>query len=110
MTSMSDSDLLEHYGAMWQLSQNMLTAAKQAEWERLVELEQARATIVEELKREDKIVWQAANGEKIAVLIRAILDADAEVKLLTESWMDKLQGTLENIGTQQKLKKAYRAF
>ena len=107
---MTSSKLLERYDAMWRLSQHMLAAAQQAEWDRLVELEQARTAIVEELKREDKIMWQATEGTKKEVLIRAILVADAEVKLLTESRMGELQENLESMGTEKKLKKAYSAL
>lgn len=109
MTSVTSSILLERYDAMWRLSQHMLTAAKQAEWDRLIELEQARTVIVEELKREDKILWQAAEGSQKEVLIRTILATDAEIKVLTESWMGELRGTLESIGTEKKLKKAYES-
>ncbi len=104
------SELIARYETMWHLSQQMLTAAKQAEWERLVELEQTRAITIEELKREDKILWQTAEGTKKETLIRAIMAADAEVKTLTESWMEQIQETLGSMGTEKKLKKAYTTF
>ena len=107
---MTASELLDRYEAMWRLTQDMLAAARQANWDRLVEIEQTRTAIVGELKREDRILWQAEEGSKKEILIRAILAADTEIKALTESWMGELQGALGTIGAQQKLKKAYGAI
>lgn len=106
---MNASNLLDRYEAMWRLTQHMLTLARQGDWDQLVGIEQTRTAIVDELKREDKLQWQAAEGAKKEILIRAILAADVEIKALTESWMSELQGTLGSIGAQQKLKKAYGA-
>lgn len=109
MTSVTSSYLLERYKAMWQLSQQMLASAKQGEWDRLVELEHARTVIVEKLKQEDTILWQAGNALKKLELIRAILAADAEIKVLTESGMEEIQESLGSLGIKKKLKKAYES-
>lgn len=107
---MTGSELLKRYEGMLNLSQQMLTSAKQADWDRLIELEQARATVVDGLKNDDKIQWQGADGSKKEVLIRGILAADAETRILTEAWMKELQGSLGNISTEKKLQKAYGAL
>lgn len=106
---MNASELLDRYEAMWRLTQDMLAAAKQANWDRLLELEQTRTAIVEQLKHEDKLQWQAAEASKKEALIHAILAADLETKLLTESWMGELNGVLGSRDTERKLKKAYGA-
>jgi flagellar protein FliT len=110
MINMNVSDLLDRYEAMWRLTQNMLTAAKQGDWDQLVGIEQTRAAIVEELKSKDKIAWQATEATKKETLIRAMMAADAEIKTLTESWMAKLQGNLGSMDAEKKLKKAYGAL
>ncbi|OWW21299.1 flagellar protein FliT [Noviherbaspirillum denitrificans] len=107
---MTSLELLKRYEAMLQLSRQMLDAAKNAEWEKLVELEQVRSAVEEELKRNDTIRWQPAEAAKKAALIQSILDGDAEIKGLTESWMKELQGDIGSIGTEMKLKKAYGAL
>lgn len=105
---MNSRDLLERYDEMWRLSQQMLEFARQGDWDRLIELEQSRAAIGESLAaREDESLWRPAEREKKRALIRSILDADTEIKALTQSWMGELQEILGSIDTEKKLHKAY---
>lgn len=105
---MNAAELLGRYDAMWRITQQMLESAKLGDWDRLVELEHGRSAIVEVLMaQESQASWDAVEQAKKGRLIRGILDADAEIKALTASWMGELREILGSIGTEKKLHKAY---
>lgn len=100
--------LLACYEDVRRLTQQMLELAQQGDWDRLTDIEHERAAIVDQLARqEEEEIWGPAEGAKKGDLIRAILEADAEIKVLTESWMGELQEILGSIGAEKKLHKAY---
>jgi flagellar protein FliT len=100
-------ELFERYEAVRQLSQQLLAAAKRGEWDQLIELEQARAPILEEIQQDDTIAWPLEHVLKKQEIIRAILAADGEIKTLIESRMVEVRETLGSLGVEKKLKKAY---
>lgn len=106
--SVNGAELLERYAEMLRLTQQMLELAKRSEWDYLVESGHERAAIVEDLiKQEENGVWSQAEREKKGDLIRSILEADDEIKKLTQAWMGELQEILGSIGAEKKLSKAY---
>lgn len=105
---MNCAQLLARYEDVWRLTQQMLESAQRGDWDRLTAFEHERAAIVDQLVRqEDEKVWGPAERARKGDLIRAILEADAEIKVLTESWMGELQEILGSIGAEKKLHKAY---
>lgn len=107
---MNTSELLERYGAMLQLSQQMLECASKGDWDSLVELEQARSRVEEELRKNDNAPWPRKEGARKAEVIQSILTIDSEVSTLTKSWMDELRKVLGNIGVGKKMNKAYESI
>ncbi|HYD60981.1 MAG TPA: flagellar protein FliT [Noviherbaspirillum sp.] len=103
------AELLGRYTTMLSLSAQMLGAAKQGDWDRLVELEQQRSQIEASLTNDDKISWQGVYAAQKADLIHTILATDAQTRSLTQIWMNEMQGTLQSIGTERKVRKAYEA-
>lgn len=101
-------ELLAVYEEMQRLSLQMQEAARQGDWDRLVALQETRAGITEVLLKQenDRLLGPADLAKKMA-LIRSILDADAETKPLTESWMGELREILGSIGKAKKLQNAY---
>lgn len=105
---MNSAELLKHYDEIWRLTQKMLEAANQGEWDQLIELERTRAILTDVLmKQENEGLWESEEQSKKGELIRNILAADEEIKALTKSWMGELQEMLGSIGTEKKLSKAY---
>jgi flagellar protein FliT len=100
-------ELFARYEAVGQLSQQILAAAKRGEWDQLIELEQARAPILDEIEQVDTIAWPVEHVLKKEELIRAILAADEECKPLIESRMVQIRETLGSLGVEKKLRKAY---
>lgn len=105
---MNSGELLRQYDAIWQLTQKMLEAANQGEWDPLVELVRERAMQTEALMKKDRAdLWNPeAQGQK-ADLIRQVIAADEEIKALTEAWMVELQEMLGSISTEKKLQQTY---
>lgn len=106
---MNSAERLERYAEMLRLAQQMLELARQSEWDHLLELEKKSAAIAETLMKHEESgsVWSQAEQEKQAELIRSILEADEEIKNLTQAWMGELQEILGSIGAEKKLSKAY---
>lgn len=105
--SLTCLELFERYEAVWQLSQQIAAAAKRGEWDQMIELEQARAPILDELEQGDTIAWPVEYVLKKEKIIRAILAADGEIKPLIESRMAQVRATLGSLGLEKKLRKAY---
>lgn len=107
---MDAKELLDNYAQLLRLSQQMLQLAKQAEWDRLVELEHDRAAIADGLmKNESVAAWHDAAISRKAELIRSILETDNQIQSLTQNWMGELHEILGSIGTEKKLNKAYES-
>ncbi|BAN35467.1 hypothetical protein SCD_n01646 [Sulfuricella denitrificans skB26] len=105
---MSSAELIEQYDAIWRLTQKMLEAANQAEWDRLIELVQVRAALTDTLmKQENEDLWAREEQFRKGELIHKTLSADKEIKMLTEAWKGELQEILGSIGAEKKLLKAY---
>jgi len=101
-------EILSVYAAVWSDTQKMLDAARGEDWDNLIGLEQGRRPQVEKMLQMDS--GNVENPEFLtrkSELIRSIITADEEIKLLTRKWMDKLGETLNIIGVDKRLKQAY---
>ena len=87
--------ILGYYQALEKASADMLSAARRADWERVVKLEGACVLLIAQLK-------QAAAGAELAPadaqskgrLMQRILLNDAEIRNLAEPWLDDLDRLL----------------
>ena len=105
---MNSAELLKQYDAIWRLTQKMLEAARQEEWDQLIELEQTRAAHIDAMmKQENEGQWAREEQFQKGELIRRILAADEEIKNLSVTRMGELQELLGSIGTEKKLSKIY---
>lgn len=92
------------------LTREMLSSARERDWDGLLEFEQKRRILLEGLVGHDASAdAEAGSREQLAAIIRDILEADAEIKTLVEAWMGELQLILNSIGTEKKLNKAYES-
>lgn len=97
------------YENLWLLTQQMLNAARNGDWDVLIEVEINRNALVERLmaQNETAAVMNTVEQHKTGEIIRKVLAADSEIKTLTEAWQGELQEILGSIGTEKKLSKAY---
>ncbi len=87
--------LLGYYHALEKASADMLSAAREADWEQVVKLEGACVLLIAQLK-------QAASGAALAPgdlktkgsLMQRILLNDAEIRNLAEPWLEDLDRVL----------------
>lgn len=103
-------EILSLYTLAWADTQKMLGAARNEDWDNLLSLEQSRSAQVEKILQLDR--GNNENREfmtRKAELIRSIISANEEIKLLTQQWMSKLKESLTIIGMDKRLKQAYAA-
>ena len=90
-----NAPLLNYYEAIEQASQDMLQAARDGNWDRVVKLEGACALLISQLKH---AAARGALGPEEAQLksriMRRILVNDAEIRILAEPWLEDLDNLL----------------
>jgi len=87
--------LLNYYEAIERASADMLTAARDGNWDQVVKLEGACAVLISQLKH-------AASSQNLGVeeaqlksrIMQRILVNDAEIRQLAEPWLEDLDGLL----------------
>lgn len=90
-TTPIDRRLLGYYEALERASNDMLAAARAADWDQVVKLEGACVLLIAQLKH-------AATEHSLAVeesrrksrIMQRILVNDAEIRTLAEPWLDDL--------------------
>jgi len=108
MTTISPARIIELYQGVARLMKAMVTAAQAHDWDRLRDLEnQCRPLthtlmavepghdLPDELKRTKFL------------LLKQILEDDAAIRAVTQSWMSELQALIGNTSTRRKLSQAY---
>lgn len=87
--------LLQYYEAIEQASQDMLEAAREGNWDRVVKLEGACAVLISQLKHaaaEQRLGNEEAQLK--ARIMQRILLNDAEIRHLAEPWLEDLDQML----------------
>lgn len=90
-----NTHLLGYYEALEKASTDMLSAAREADWDQVVKLEGACVLLIAQLK-------QAANDQSLAAeearlksrIMQRILVNDAEIRSLAEPWLEDLERML----------------
>ena len=83
--------LLNYYEAIEKASAEMLSAARNGNWEEVVRLEGACAVLIAQLKNaaQDRQLRKDEAKEKSRIMQRILLN-DAEIRHLAEPWLDDL--------------------
>ncbi len=91
--------LIDYYKAIEDSSLKMLAAAKVADWDAMVRLEGSCAVLIEQLKQHAKseTLDAVARAEKSRIMLR-ILGNDAQIRILTEPWIEQCNAHLERQG------------
>ena len=107
--SMTDDTIMQTYEALASLSGEMLQAARNAEWNRLISLEQASRKLVDTLPEADHPAPAAATqrARRQKILLR-ILSDDAEIRSLAQPWMDEVSQFLTSLKLERKMVQSYR--
>lgn len=96
------------YETVAKLTNQMLSAAKQQDWDRLAELEAQCAECVENLKMvEDALPLAAEARERKVASIKSILADDREIRNLVSPWMVRLNTLINSYHTESKLARVY---
>lgn len=99
------------YENLWLLTQQMLSAAQNGEWDILIEIERKRNVLVASMTTKNgAAIMNTVEQQKTAEIIRHVLAADSEIQTLTVSWQGELKDILGSIGTEKKLSKAYESL
>ena len=87
--------LLGYYQAIERASSEMLCAAREGDWDRVVRLEGACAVLISQLKHAaaQASLDREETREKRRIMQR-ILQNDAQIRLLSEPWLDDLDRIL----------------
>jgi len=100
--------IMQHYEKALALTRGMLEAAQKNEWDRLMELERERATLVDRLRDLDRDPSQdTRERERKRDLLREIMQSDEQIEILTRDWMRELREVLGSISAEQRLSRTY---
>ncbi len=102
-------DVVALYEEVARLTGRMLSAAHQADWDRLIELEAGCARCIESIRGcpVPARLSEEARQQKIALLMR-ILSDDREIRKLTAPWMENVSKLLGTANTQCQVARTYR--
>ncbi len=100
--------ILDCYDNISATSTRMLAAARSGEWGMLVEAEGECAAIVDRLRvLGDSAPLSEAAGQRKHQVIRKVLAEDAEIRKLTQPWLENLESLLRGQVSQRKLRDLY---
>jgi len=109
---MDNAEMIGTYENILAVTAQMLDAARATDWDLLVKREQECRQLVESLlnsRSENEIVLEPQFRKRKVEIIRKVLADDAEIRNLTEPWMQRLQHLLTSVGHERKLHVAYGA-
>lgn len=100
---------IELYEEMSALSSRMAEAARAGDWDNLIELERRVATLRDTLMGTPDDPGAARDADRKRLLIRGILEDDAEIRRHTEPWMEHVRRYLGDSVRRRDIERAYAA-
>lgn len=105
---MTSHEVLSVYEAMAGITEQMVQAATDADWERLGALEQQCSDHVRRLQQsEAPLALAGAQRARKVEAIRKMLDDDRKIRDLTMPWMAKLSTLISSAGAGRRVARAY---
>jgi hypothetical protein len=105
---MDQAQILSTYAAAWAITQRMLAAARDEEWDALIEISQDRENLLAQLMQAQPAPpTDPRQAAEMASLIRSILAADQQIQTLSRAWMGEISSVLNSVQVERKLLKAY---
>lgn len=107
---MDSQEVISLYETVAGITDKMLAAARNGDWEELIALEARCAGHVATLKAGEPPVPLTGNvRERKVQIIQKILSDDREIRNITQPWMENLSNMMSSVGTERKLNHAYGA-
>lgn len=107
---MDSQEVISLYETVADISDKMLAAARNGDWEELIALEAHCASHVATLKAgEPPAPLTGTVRERKVQIIQKILSDDREIRNITEPWMANLSNLMNSAGVERKLNNAYGA-
>lgn len=107
MPQMTSDDIVDTYETMAVITDQMLRAANDSDWDRLAELEQQCALHVRQLKESEPQPLAGPQRVKKVDAIRRMLAADRQIRDLSTPWMARLSALINNTSTERRVARAY---
>jgi flagellar protein FliT len=104
---MTSEDIVDTDVTMAVITDQMLRAANDSDWDRLAELEQQCALHVRQLKEHEPQPLAGPQRVKKVDAIRRMLAADRQIRDLTTPWMARLSALINNTSTERRVARAY---
>ena len=106
---MENYKIIAIYEALLVTTGEMLQAAQESDWDRLILLEQQCRELTDTLVSGNTgQILDAGLRQRKTEIIRRVLAHDAEIRNLTQPWMAQLQDILGSTNREHKLLRAYR--
>lgn len=105
---MNSTEIISIYENVSRITDQMVAAARSADWDQLTVLESRCAAQIEMLRQQESATALPAveRSQKVKI-IKKILADDREIRSFTEPWMAKLSSMMSNAGNERKLSQAY---
>jgi len=86
--------MIEHYEAIAGASRRMLKAARAGQWDQVAVEEDNCRALITRLKRAHATGSRPVRREQRLALLRSVLADDAEIRELSEPWLQQLEALL----------------
>jgi flagellar protein FliT len=105
---MNNEEIISLYESVATITEQMLAAARSADWEHLTALESHCASHARTLEKcETMTALSGSMRVRKLTIIQKILANDREIRNLTEPWMAQLSSLMNNTCTERKLFMTY---
>jgi len=105
---MNGAEVISLYESVAELTDQMLAAAREENWDLLTKLEADCAHIVGALRKmEASVKLSDDRRERKVKILKKILADDKDIRNLTEPGLKKLSALIQNTSTERKLASAY---
>lgn len=105
--SLSSQEIVSVYETMVIITDEMLKAAIDNDWDRVTLLEQRCALHLRQLHTNEPTVLSPEQRERKIAAIRSMLASDRQIRDLTTPWMSKLSAMVKNTSTERRVARAY---
>lgn len=107
--SMNGIQTISTYKGILAITEQMLQAAQNSNWDELVSLEHDCKQLANQLIEHHQQKLSEEQQKKKITLIQQILARDAEIRTITEPWLTHLQSLLTTHDQKRKLQRTYRS-
>jgi len=108
--TMNSQEVISLYETVAGITTQMLDAARNGDWDRLVVLETRCSSHVQQLRNgEPPEPLSGMVRQRKVEIIKKILADDREIRNLTEPWMAHLSMLMQSTGVERKLSQVYGA-